>query len=172
MTVSDYYRRQLMRLHETKPSFGTKAQYKGLDTWIEKHNPISLIDYGCGKGKLLESLVEKYKFTGIGYDPGVKEFMAMPKYPADLLVSTDVLEHIEPAHIEEVLEQIDSLFIKSAWLLIDTREAIKVLPDGRNAHLIIEDQEWWTDKVSNHLTGKIVVNSKQKQDKILIVVDK
>ena len=60
----------------------------------------------------------------------------------------------------------------SAFLLIDTREAIKTLPDGRNAHLIIEGKDWWTEKVTKNIKGNVVVNALQKQQKILMVVDK
>lgn len=168
MTYSAHYQRQLLKLHDSKQSFGTKSGYKGVNEWIEKYQPTSIIDYGCGKGMLLKTLVEKYNLKGTGYDPGVKEFMNVPKEPADVLVSTDVLEHIEPNYIDEVLKQIDSLFLKSAWLLIDTAPAIKILADGRNAHLILEDQQWWTDKVVETMTNSKIVSNRIKKNKIIM----
>lgn len=170
--ISDYYRNQLLKLHSTKQSFGTKAWYKGIDVWIEKNKPSSIIDYGCGKGKLLESITTKYGITGVGYDPGVKEFMATPKKPADLLVCTDVLEHIEPAKIDNVLAHIDSLFTKSAYLLIDTIPAIKNLADGRNAHLILENQDWWTNKIKTTMPDNTIVVNRFKKGKIIMELEK
>jgi len=168
MTYSAHYQKQLLKLHETKQSFGTKSGYKGVDEWIEKYQPASIIDYGCGKGMLLASLVEKHNLKGIGYDPGVKEFMNLPTEPADVLVSTDVLEHIEPNYINEVLAQIDRLYLKSAWLLIDTAPAIKVLADGRNAHLILEDHDWWTSKILETMPNSTIVSNRIKKNKIIM----
>jgi len=34
--------------------------------------------------------------------------------------------------------------------------AKKHLPDGRNAHLIVESPEWWRDKIVNFMKVKIV----------------
>lgn len=168
MTISDHYRKQLLKLHDTKKSFGTKSRYKGIDEWIVKHDPSSIIDYGCGKGMLLETLVKTYNLKGTGYDPGVKEFMNLPTDPADVLVSTDVLEHIEPHFIDDVLKQIDRLFTKGAWLLIDTAPAIKFLADGRNAHLLIKDQQWWTDKVLETMPNSKIVSNRLKKNKIIM----
>jgi 2-polyprenyl-3-methyl-5-hydroxy-6-metoxy-1,4-benzoquinol methylase len=170
--ISDHYRNQLLKLHQAKHSFGTKAWYKGIDTWIEKVKPASIIDYGCGKGMLLESIKTRYQIEGIGYDPGVIEFMQTPTQPADALVCTDVLEHIEPPKIDNVLAHIDSLFTKSAWLLIDTQPAIKNLADGRNAHLILENQEWWTDKVKSVMTKSNIVVNRFKKGKIIMELEK
>lgn len=170
---SGEYQNQLRKLHQRKPSFGSAGKYKGLNEWIDKWKPQSLTDYGCGKGNVMKEIGSRYPTCQLqGYDPGVLEYNQVPEFATDLLMCTDVLEHIEPEMIDNVLQHIDTLFKKSAFLLIDTREAIKTLPDGRNAHLIIEDNDWWTNKISTHLTGNIVINSKQKQQKILMVVDK
>jgi 2-polyprenyl-3-methyl-5-hydroxy-6-metoxy-1,4-benzoquinol methylase len=171
-TLSDHYRRQLLKLHHTKNSFGSKSWYKGLDEFFEKYKPESVIDYGCGKGKLLESIKTRYQIRGVGYDPGVVEFMTTPTEPADVLVCTDVLEHIEPNFIDTVLSQIDKLYTKGAWLLIDTAPAIKFLADGRNAHLILEDKEWWDNKVKTIMTTSTIVSSKFKKNKVIMEVCK
>ena len=170
---SEHYQNQLRKLHQLKPSFGSAGKYKGLNEWIDKWTPQSLTDYGCGKGNVMNEIGKRYPTCHLqGYDPGVVEYNQIPKFATDLLMCTDVLEHIEPKMIDNVLQHIDTLFKKSAFLLIDTREAIKKLPDGRNAHLIIEGKDWWTEKVTKNIGGNVVVNAFQKQQKLLMVIDK
>ena len=48
------------------------------------------------------------------------------------------------------------MFTKSAFLLIASYPAKKSLPDGRNAHLIIERFDWWRTKLETFIDGKIV----------------
>jgi hypothetical protein len=76
-------------------------------------------------------------------------------------VALDVLEHIEPEMLDETLKTISNLFTKSCYLIVAAYPAKKYLPDGRNAHLIIESFDWWKEKLEIFIQGKIVhtVNS-------------
>ena len=84
------------------------------------------------------------------YDPAIPGKDAPPG-PADLVVCTDVLEHVEPEHLDAVLDDLQRLAKKSLFLLIATRPASKALPDGRNAHLTIEPPKWWIPKLMERL---------------------
>jgi len=151
---SDKYASLLNQLHNKKPHFGDSGRYKGLTKWMQKHNAKTAIDYGCGKGFVMESVKQDLPgVTVIGYDPGMPNFSSIPTEAVDVVYCTDVLEHIEPDMIDNVLKHIHSLFNKSAWFVIDTVPAKKHLPDGRNAHLIIENQEWWTNKIKENMPG-------------------
>lgn len=104
----------------------------------------SILDYGCGKGTLGRTLGD----AGLdvrSYDPGVLQFAAVPK-PADLVVSVDVLEHIEPECLGDVLDHLAFLTRKILFVAISTRSAKRHLSDGRNTHLIIEDGPWWRER--------------------------
>jgi hypothetical protein len=89
-----------------------------------------------------------HPFEAKGYDPSVEEFERLPA-PADIVVSTDVLEHIEPECLDDVLKHIGSLTLKGAYLNIHTGKAKAILPDGRNAHLIQQPWDWWQSKLKN-----------------------
>ena len=65
----------------------------------------------------------------------------------DMVVCTDVLEHVEPAKLDAVLDHIWRLTGRVAYFVIDTRPANAILPDGRNAHLSLHDHWWWIDKL-------------------------
>lgn len=100
----------------------------------------TILDYGCGKGTL------RRKLKGVRcYDPAIKGFDGPPE-PADLVVSTDMLEHVEPECLDDVLDHIKSLSLKGAFLIVANRESNKRLIDGRNAHLIVKPQAWWMER--------------------------
>jgi hypothetical protein len=85
------------------------------------------------------------------YDPAIPGKDGEPE-AAEFVVCTDVLEHIELDCLDEVLDHIRWLAGKYAFLNIATRPAVKVLPDGRNAHLIIESADWWKTRVERFFT--------------------
>lgn len=101
-----------------------------------------ILDYGCGKSTLANNLPFKIK----QYDPAIKKYAKLPQ-AADIVVCTDVLEHIEPEYLEEVLAHLQSLIKKRGFFVIATRPAKRILSDGRNAHLIQEDAQWWLSKL-------------------------
>ena len=91
-----------------------------------------------------------------GYDPGVPAYERLPTSQFDCLVSTDVLEHIEPKMLDETLKTINNMFTTSAFLLVAGYPSKKCLPDGRNAHLIVESFDWWKNKLETFIDGVIV----------------
>lgn len=156
--ISSYYINQLNQLHDNRKSFGTfggRTTLKDIQPWIDKYQPRTFLDYGCGKGVLVKLLQEEYGHC-IGYDPGYSEFRKSPSEPAEMLICTDVLEHIEPEYIDNVLKHINTLFTKVAYLYIATSAAAKLLPDGRNAHLIVEEDTWWRPKLLQNIDARIV----------------
>jgi hypothetical protein len=63
--------------------------------------------------------------------------------PHDLVVCSDVLEHIEPDCLGDVLRHLYDLTKKALFVDVACRPAKKVLADGRNAHLIQRDPSAW-----------------------------
>ncbi|CAB4192509.1 hypothetical protein UFOVP1244_34 [uncultured Caudovirales phage] len=99
----------------------------------------SLLDYGCGKQTLIEALRVPW---ARGYDPCIPGLDAEPK-PAELVVCTDTLEHIEPHCLEAVLDHIKSLTLRLFFVSICVLPSKKTLADGRNTHLIVQPAAWW-----------------------------
>jgi len=54
-----------------------------------------------------------------------------------------VLEHIEPDLLDNVLDDLKRVTAGKGIFTVHTGEAVKTLPDGRNAHLIQQPPEWW-----------------------------
>lgn len=110
----------------------------------------TILDYGCGRATLRAALQEQ----GINaesifeYDPAIPGKDEMTGR-ADLVVSTDVLEHIEPQYLYPTIAGLRYLAIKGAYFTIALTPSKVFLPDGRNAHLILKSREWWLDQLRN-----------------------
>ena len=131
-------------MHED-PAFGSGAHaHAEMVAELCRVNQLSsVLDYGCGKGTLKQALVTLVPDVTVSeYDPAVPGKDQEPA-PADLVVSLDVFEHIEPDSLESVLGHISVKADKAMLALISLQEARRSLPDGRNAHLIVEDESWW-----------------------------
>ena len=141
-TISETYRQLNRELHERNPVYGIsgKKYAKEVRQLAASLDAGTILDYGCGKETLREALEPDWKVNG--YDPCIPGLDA-PPLPADLVVCTDVLEHVEPAHIYMVMQDIARLTQKAAFLVVDTVPAQKTLADGRNAHLLLKDSQWW-----------------------------
>lgn len=105
-----------------------------------------LLDYGCGhRLSLRETLKPTRAIRYQAYDPAVPEYSGEPE-PSEMVVCIDVLEHIEPELLDNVLDHLESLTKRVLFATIATGPAGKNLPDGRNAHLIQKPSEWWIPK--------------------------
>lgn len=148
LLISDQWRKLNAQLHEQRPDFGSKHIPKRIATLgklARDTKSTDILDYGCGKGALLKE--SGFRFAIRGYDPAVPEFSAMPA-PAHLVACWDVLEHVEPEYLDNVLDDIERLATKAVHLIIATRpDSTKLMPDGRNPHLIIKPAEWWLPRI-------------------------
>ena len=142
--LSDNYRKLNNTLHTTIPSYGTSGKHWAdiVSFLVEETGSHHILDYGCGK-QTLQSALPKLKVTG--YDPAIESLSSTPK-PHDLVVCTDVLEHIEPEYLENVIQDLMRVTNTLGLIVVSTRPAKKILDDGRNAHLIQQPPEYWIAK--------------------------
>ena len=154
--LSKDYLEQLKKLHNTT-SFGSG---KGLPNNVKKlitNDTKSFLDFGSGKGYTSESIKKYFPHINLyTYDP-VTSPIELPS-EVDITYSSDVLEHVEPKHIDQTLDKLFAITKKYQYHLIACHPAKKLLPDGRNAHLIIESPEWWKNKLKKY-NWKIVSES-------------
>ncbi|NIV37196.1 MAG: hypothetical protein GWN58_49560, partial [Anaerolineae bacterium] len=136
MLITDAYRELNTRLHESNPNYGTSGHKwaKHIGSLAGALETNEILDYGCGKQTLANALPQ---FTVHGYDPAI-EGLDEPPEPHDLVVCGDVLEHIEPECLDDVLDDLKRVTRGTLFLVVATRPASKTLADGRNAHLIVE----------------------------------
>lgn len=150
MLISPEYAELNKKLHETNSEYG-KSSGKWVDLVVElstAYQCSDILDYGCGKGLLKQGVGSKVN----EYDPAIEG--KSDKYPCDMVVCTDVMEHIEPENLDDVLDDIQAMTKKLAFVTVSTRLAKKTLADGRNAHLIVQNAHWWLPKFTSRFNLK------------------
>jgi len=147
--ITPAYRALQVELHSRPNGYGGKGNKwaDGVRALIQRFGATSVLDYGCGEGSLVKALsADKGNVRLSEYDPAIPGKNGRPEF-ADLVVSTDVLEHVEPELLDRVLAHLRLLARKAVFVVIATRPSNKTMADGRNAHLIVESAEWWAEKV-------------------------
>jgi len=143
--ISEDYRRMQQELHRN-PNYGiASVSYAPLVAQLMEATGIAeILDYGAGKGRLGQTLDEMYENPLVihHYDPAIPEWSSPPK-PCALVACIDVLEHIEPDLLDNVLDDLKRVTGRAGIFTVHTGPAVKVLTDGRNAHLIQKPASWW-----------------------------
>lgn len=145
MLISEGYRELNRRLHAEVDGYGrsSRAWAALVARMMDDEGHADALDYGCGKGELKQILP---RLPIAEYDPAIEGKEAAPA-PADLVICTDVLEHIEPAHINAVIRDLRRVTKRKLLLVVATHPSIKTLADGRNAHLLVKPGSWWREKI-------------------------
>jgi hypothetical protein len=128
---------QAVHTHKEIAAIGERSQ----------DEPLTVLDYGCGQGKLGPAVMGKFLDSPLivawaNLDHARPEFRRMPD-PADLVVCTDVLEHIEPEKIMAVLDHLRALTRVELFTVISLVPTEKKLSDGRQAHILLKPESWW-----------------------------
>jgi hypothetical protein len=148
MLITEEYRRAQQELHRN-PNYGmASVQYAPLvGEVLQFVDTDELLDYGAGKGRLGANLPQ-YLSRDLKihhYDPAIPQWSKAPE-PCRFVACIDVLEHIEPDLIDNVLDDLQRVTLATGLFTVHTGPAVKVLPDGRNAHLIQQAPSWWLPK--------------------------
>jgi|ETNmetMinimDraft_21_1059911.scaffolds.fasta_scaffold184022_2 2-polyprenyl-3-methyl-5-hydroxy-6-metoxy-1,4-benzoquinol methylase len=159
--VSKKYKEKLVAFHRKRnwgngaPPNAASIVYKYMA--ITRSN--SLLDYGAGYGAFKQA-IKKYQLSTNyrqhrldlnvhEYEPGVVGKDEDPPI-CDVTVCFDVLEHIEPNKIDNVLQHIYDKTRKWAYVSICTVPARKTFPDGQNLHLLVKESSWWLEKFKSN----------------------
>jgi len=163
-----------------------------MEVVLNKEKAKSILDYGCGKGKLYSSTeYNTIKLDKKGrrlnnslpnlwqldyyalYDPGYKEHSKLPKGKYDGVICTDVIEHIDENDCDWILDEIFSYGRKFVYLTIACYKALKTFDNGKNVHVNVQTPEYWKVKLDSlhkkypHLTiyASLDVLIEDKKDK-------
>lgn len=162
MLYTPEYQQLQQKLHD-KGNYGVVGRKYGpmVSEIIDRLEIDHVLDYGCGRNQSLrKTLKPKRKITYQAYDPGWPEY-ADPPIPAQMVVCCDVLEHIEPDLLMNVMDHLEDLTEVILFATVHTGPAGKVLADGRNAHLIQQPMEWWLP----HFTDRFHIQTVQQTAK-------
>lgn len=142
--ISPAYVKEQKSLHATISSYGSHGfQWAYLIAGIAAIEGChTILDYGSGKGTLGDNL-RRAGFVCRDYDPAGPH--PGPPERADFVVAVDVLEHVEPDCLDDVLIHVSMVARQLVFVNIPTVVSQEFLSDGRNAHLNIHPFGWWRD---------------------------
>ena len=131
----------------------------------KENNCKTLLDYGCGKAipydkdrcnevGLKNPVQELCNIESFDlYDPAYEKYATLLDKKYDIVVCTDVLEHIAEQDIDYVLTEILSRSKKIVFLNISCQPALKHFKEGKfkgkNVHISVFDPSWWGHKIGN-----------------------
>ena len=167
--ISDHWRAMNIRHHEKHPAWGSSSKnlVAPIDQIIRDNRFASVLDYGCGKGFLKEGL--GYGFID-EYDPAIVGKDSVPTGVYELVACLDVLEHVEPDCLDDVLQHLCDICSNTVFMTISTRMAHRQMPDGRNPHLIIENFQWWLARIAGVFDFHDLTWWPSNPDEITVVV--
>ncbi len=145
--------KQYQKIHSEK-RYGYTSQnlFLLLLPFAKELAPQTILDYGCGQSKLVDMLREELDPLGahgikaFKYEPAIEEHAFLPVDSADLVLNTDVLEHIPAEDLAQVLKNIFTIS-RNALFVISNKPAREILPDGSNAHCSVYPPEWWRELI-------------------------
>lgn len=155
------YTEQYRKLHLAEKCFGGGCDelFEEILPFLRMSRPKTVVDFGCGKGKLADKINAELPIKCYKYDIGIPEYSSLEIEKADFLINTDVLEHIPEDTLDEVLAKMASIS-DVGYIRICCRRAAQILPNGENAHCTIYPPKWWKNKLMQHWKTVIEVEIK------------
>lgn len=141
--ISDGYLKEQQILHAAPRGYGGRgSKWSKVVAELKKEfGCASVLDYGCGQGSLARELAGRFAVEE--YDPAIPGKDQVPDCRYDLVVCTDVLEHIESDKIARVMRHLSEVTGRALFSVISLVPTGKTLSDGRQAHILLRSEEWW-----------------------------
>ncbi len=141
----------------------TPTIFHAISQLAKRLGAVRVLDYGSSTGATMKAVREHLwlppTVEDACYDPFVVGFDGEPE-PADFLICTDVLEHVEPECTKSVLDHIAALTKRIVFFSISLVPAKKIMADGRNAHINLRTAEFWLREIQRRfVTSEAKVSS-------------
>lgn len=151
MAITPDYKEHMAKEHDGSKWGTTGWKYSGdlmLKALESRPYVKTVLDFGCGKGTMKEFILSHRPDLEISeYDPGIPGKDQMPTGQFDMVMTSDVLEHVEPHLLTQTIHQLEHL---TKWVLCND---IACSPTGKtfgegpyigqDLHLIVEEPKWW-----------------------------
>jgi 2-polyprenyl-3-methyl-5-hydroxy-6-metoxy-1,4-benzoquinol methylase len=134
------------RLHAEPRGYGQRGRKWAAEVvaLASAYRCASVLDYGCGAGSLGEVLrTVPGRLEVREYDPAIPGKDGIPTAAADLVVCTDVLEHVEAATLPAVLAHLEAVTGRVLFVVISLVPTAKTLSTGEQAHITLRPVAWW-----------------------------
>jgi len=150
------YKEALLDIHRKAEWGNTAGKYAG-DSIVNLLNAYpeiqTILDYGCGEGSL-KTHIEDAGITDKDwtlYDPGMDKFQNLPTGKFDLVITTDVLEHVEEIMLNSVLKHLQSMTGKFLYSEIACYFCGAKFPSGpyigQDLHINLKAPDMWAQRL-------------------------
>lgn len=123
---------------------------KQIGQLIRQYDVKTVLDYGSGRGDAYRSPHKLHHEWGLKrksitlYDPAFPQYESLPVKPRDMVVCSDVLEHVPEADVPAFIGDLYGLARKVIWASVCCRPAKKTFPNTDiNLHVCVHPIEWW-----------------------------
>ena len=139
------------------PSYGGSNHGKEALKYITNKGPKCLVDLGCGHNDFVKSLREKgLSGTGVDFAYEAADIVApmhsttLPDNYADFITAFDSLEHLLPADVPLVFEEIKRICKPRAHYVFSiSYVASNILVHNQNLHPTVRSEGWWMSEIRN-----------------------
>lgn len=153
-----------------KYNLSDKIKIAWVEDWIKRDGFRTILDVGCGRGHYLKAL-KGYKITGLEPSKylcehglqGLPDILhgglpyATHRY-WEALYCMDVLEHISPHQLDEVIISLSKL---APVALIGVANHSDIW-EGVELHLVQEDAVWWKKRLEQHYKNVELVKANDR----------
>lgn len=150
---------------------GIRSLIDTILTIIADKKSVTILDFGCGTAIHWHkhTLVNKTKslMTVLGekvqgfyrYDPAVDIYSKKPTTKFDLVVCSDVLEHIPDSELQSFIDEASSYVDTGGTLMfsVSTSPSNNSFLSGENMHINIKSPDEWVQLLKKYSTTKISV---------------
>ncbi len=159
-------------LHEEDPGYGRTSEklFKLISPLVSAAAPSKVLDFGCGKSTLADRIGKEFGVEFAKYDPAIPEHSKPPQGRFDLIINTDVMEHIPRSEIDGFLKTVKSHSDKAIFNIF-IGYASAMLPNGENAHCTVESEDWWADRLRSIFGYCEVVKTNREYDRLFVTWD-
>jgi len=144
------YTNQYSAIHNSENYGVSSENFKDfISILIDDIKVNNVLDYGCGKSKLSDELAKKLNIKNYKYDPSIEGLDNIPVNKVDLIINTDVLEHIPEDILDNVLEKIASLSSK-VYFNIHNGIVAGFKFGEESPHCTVHPAKWWKSKLQKY----------------------
>jgi len=166
--------KQYSAMHNQKRGYGRTGESMAdiISSIITRHPSWpcqTVLDYGCGKSRLVDMIAPGYELERYQFDPALSSVdHPWPGYCVDWVISTDVLEHVPENKVDRLLNSLSG-FGCGLIAAISLRASGNNLPDGTACHLTVKPADWWIRKLKKNYSEVVVKKEYPGPKKILVV---